>query len=499
MKKVIIGLILTGIWLFGGAFAQISGNMNGDCTAQNYQIEGPENIKIGVEAKYHISPYLNTDLLKDLKWEVKISGEKIQEFSGISEIRVVPQQVGEGSIEAIISGANCQKAISKKIHVYKDIYLYIGESLSPKLKDLLKTYDQNWVYFHYIFLPSNPSLSFDLNSLLKNNFYYLKNASKVIIFHPSAFLQVLEVLQYFNLENAFGSKEVYLVYEGNPNIVKWFIGIYVKKLNIQKMYLVPKENMFNLLVDIWSSQVSRLVQPFWQDDFKKSPFRIVSLAIDNLLFKWFPFYLLALLFAIALWALVIAVFRQIIWFGVYGVYTPLLFAISVYFIGWKVALFFLFVGILSKVLINAFNSRVYLLYSAKISLYLTLYFLLFIISLWGLSYFGILKDNSWISFRQEYVIFPMIFIGMTADKIFTENSKLFSLKWVKNMVEFLFVSGILVLIISSKTIQYFLISYPELILLMIAINIAVGRFTGLQLLEYRRFLLFIKKHMEEEE
>ena len=121
------------------------------------------------------------------------------------------------------------------------------------------------------------------------------------------------------------------------------------------------------------------------------------------------------------------------------------------------------------------------------------------ISLWGLSYFGILKDNSWISFRQEYVIFPMIFIGMTADKIFTETSKLLSLKWVKNMIEFLFVSWVLVLIISSKTVQYFLISYPELILLMIAINIAVGRFTGLQLLEYRRFLLFIKKHIEEEE
>ncbi len=499
MKRIIVALILIGIGVIGWAFAQTSGNINGDCTTQNYQIEWPESIKVGIEAKYHIFPYLNSDFLKDLKWEVKISGEKVQEFSGISEIRLVPQQIGGGSIQAVISGDNCQKLISKKIFVYKDIYLYIWESLSPKLKGLLKTYNQNWIYFHYIFLPSNSSFSFDVTSILKNNFYYLKNASKVIIFHPSAFLQVLEWLQYFNLENAFGNKNVYLVYEGNPNIVKWFIGIYVKKLNIQKMYLVPKENMFNLLVDIDSPQVSRLLQPFGQEDFRKSPFRIVSLAIDNLLFKGFPFYLLALLFAITLGALVIAVFRQIIWFWVYGVYTPLLFAISVYFIGWKVALFFLFVGVLSKILINAFNSRVYLLYSAKISLYLTLYFLLFIISLWWLSHFGILKDNSWVSFRQEYVIFPMVFIGMTADKIFTENSKLFSLKWVKNMIEFLFVGGILVVLISSKTIQYFLISYPELILVMIAVNIAVGRFTGLQLLEYRRFLLFIKKHMEEEE
>jgi len=314
MKKLILGLIYGGILLFWWTFAQTTGLLNTECGTQDYKIEGPTNIKIGAEARYHLYPYLNSDLLKYLKWEVKISGEKVQELSGISEFRILPKKTWEGVIKAVILGSGCQKTISKNIYVYDDIYLYIGETFSPKLKDLLKTYNQNWVYFHYIFLPSSTSLSFDLTSLFKSNFYYLKNSSKVIIFHPSAFLQVLEVLQYFNLENAFGNKEVYLVYEGNPNIVKGFIWIYVKKLNIQKVYLVPKENMFNLLMDIWSPQVYKLIQPFWQEDFKKSPFRIVSLAIDSLLFKWFPFYLLALLFAIALGALVIAVFRQIIGF-----------------------------------------------------------------------------------------------------------------------------------------------------------------------------------------
>ena len=499
MKRFLWGLIVLLGLISGGVLAQNSFSGVNTCYTQDYQIQWPEHIKVGVEAKYHIWPYIDPELVKQLRWKVIISSGEIQQFTGVSEIRVVPNQTWTGKILAILSGDNCYEIIQKDIYIYKDIYVYIGETLSSKLKGLLKTYQQNGIYFHYIFLPVTSSLSFDLNTILKDNFYYIKNSSKVVIFHPTAFLQVLEVLQYFNLENAFGNKEVYLVYEGNPNIVKGFIGIYVKKLNIQKMYLVPKENMFNLLVDLGSPGVKRLVQPFGQEDFKKSSFRIVSLAIDSLLFRGFPFYLLALLFAIALGALVIAVFRQIIGFGVYGVYTPLLFAISVYFIWWKVALFFLFVGIVAKILINAFNARVYLLYSAKISLYLTLYFLLFIISLWGLSYFGILKDNSWISFRQEYVIFPMIFIGMTADKIFTETSKLFSLKWIKNMAEFLFVSWVLVLIISSKSIQYFLISYPELILLMILINIAVGRFTWLQLMEYRRFLVFIKRHMEEEE
>jgi len=56
-----------------------------------------------------------------------------------------------------------------------------------------------------------------------------------------------------------------------------------------------------------------------------------------------------------------------------------------------------------------------------------------------------------------------------------------------------------VLLLSAKALQYRLISYPEIILVMILANILVGRFTGLQLLEYKRFLVFIKRHATEEE
>jgi hypothetical protein len=48
-------------------------------------------------------------------------------------------------------------------------------------------------------------------------------------------------------------------------------------------------------------------------------------------------------------------------------------------------------------------------------------------------------------------------------------------------------------------IKHILLSYPESIILVLALHIVVGRFTGLQLLEYFRFMPLIKKHFDNEE
>ncbi|MDO4714179.1 MAG: 7TM domain-containing protein [bacterium] len=44
-----------------------------------------------------------------------------------------------------------------------------------------------------------------------------------------------------------------------------------------------------------------------------------------------------------------------------------------------------------------------------------------------------------------------------------------------------------------------LLSYPELLLAILLINIIIGRFSGLQLLELIRFMPLIKKHLDQEE
>ncbi|MBU0626799.1 hypothetical protein KKG31_01430 [Patescibacteria group bacterium] len=65
-----------------------------------------------------------------------------------------------------------------------------------------------------------------------------------------------------------------------------------------------------------------------------------------------------------------------------------------------------------------------------------------------------------------------------------------------SFTEFLIISFCIYALISWTGFKHLLLSYPEFIILALVLNIVVGRFTGLQLLEYLRFMPLIKKHLE---
>jgi len=60
------------------------------------------------------------------------------------------------------------------------------------------------------------------------------------------------------------------------------------------------------------------------------------------------------------------------------------------------------------------------------------------------------------------------------------------------------VSAVVYGILSWDVLKQFLLSYPEIILIIFLLNIFVGRFTGLQLLEYIRFIPLLEKESENE-
>jgi hypothetical protein len=86
----------------------------------------------------------------------------------------------------------------------------------------------------------------------------------------------------------------------------------------------------------------------------------------------------------------------------------------------------------------------------------------------------------------------MIFIILVSDKVFNESFKLFSIgRWVA-FIEFLIVSFAVYGLFYRTEMKHLLLAFPELLILIFVLNIAVGRFTGLQLLEYFRFMPLLK-------
>ena len=90
------------------------------------------------------------------------------------------------------------------------------------------------------------------------------------------------------------------------------------------------------------------------------------------------------------------------------------------------------------------------------------------------------------------MIFPILFLIFATDKVFWEWYKIFSKQQIVSLLEFIVISTVVVLIINSVWLRLILLSYPEIIILLIIGIIVVWRFTGLQLFEYFRFSPILK-------
>lgn len=86
----------------------------------------------------------------------------------------------------------------------------------------------------------------------------------------------------------------------------------------------------------------------------------------------------------------------------------------------------------------------------------------------------------------------------SVDKIFNEEIRFWSRASLRSMVHFIIVTATIFFIIRSQTIQYFLLSYTDVIFVILILDVLIGRFTGLQLFEYIRFLPILKDEKEEE-
>jgi DNA integrity scanning protein DisA with diadenylate cyclase activity len=101
-------------------------------------------------------------------------------------------------------------------------------------------------------------------------------------------------------------------------------------------------------------------------------------------------------------------------------------------------------------------------------------------------------------FNNWLVIFPIIFLIVVADKVFYEWFKIQSKTRIISFIEFLIVSAVVYWILSRDGLKQLLLSYPEFIIIIFILNILVGRFTWLQLLEYFRFIPLLEKESNSE-
>lgn len=235
---------------------------------------------------------------------------------------------------------------------------------------------------------------------------------------------------------------------------------------------------------------------------KLRPWNFMNYFVNLLVNKGIPDNTIALLLLLPVIATVIAFMRQVIGITTFGIYTPSIITLSFLIIGIHAGLLTLLIAIAAGTITKYLLRRVRILFIPKIAIILTLVsltlFLVIILSI----YLG-LFDAAFLSIA----IFPMLILSTLVEKFVTSQSEKDYTSVSVLMLETLIVS-IIAYFVAGGTIDLgfttfkfefvknLMLTYPETIILIIILNILLGKWSGLRVLERIRFREVLR-HIEE--
>lgn len=219
------------------------------------------------------------------------------------------------------------------------------------------------------------------------------------------------------------------------------------------------------------------------------PWNVLSSLVNFMLTHGISSQTVILLLMLPVIATILAFFKQVVGITTFGLYTPSIVALSFLALGWKLGLLFLFVILVSGYATRSFMKRWRLLYIPKVAIILTVVSITVLILLSIGAYQGITLTGD--------TIFVLLIMSTLTESFLTVKAEEGWKAAIFGIGETVLAALVCVFIVQLAFLQSLILAYPELILLTILINILLGKWTGLRLVEYFRFRE-VFKHLQEE-
>ncbi|OIO52897.1 hypothetical protein AUJ46_06510 [Candidatus Peregrinibacteria bacterium CG1_02_54_53] len=219
------------------------------------------------------------------------------------------------------------------------------------------------------------------------------------------------------------------------------------------------------------------------------PWNLLSWFVNAMLMRGVPSQTITLLLMLPVIATILAFFKQVIGLTTFGLYTPSIVALSFLALGWKIGLVFLIAILVAGYTTRSIMRRWRLLYIPKVAIIIT------VVSITLLILVGLASDVG-ITFARD-TIFVLLIMSTLSENFLNAKSEAGWKGAVIGIGETILASLLCVAIMQWSTLLSLILAYPELIFFTIAINVALGRWTGLRLIEYVRFRE-VFRHMQEE-
>jgi hypothetical protein len=221
------------------------------------------------------------------------------------------------------------------------------------------------------------------------------------------------------------------------------------------------------------------------------PWNLLSSLVNYMLTHGVSSQVIILLLTLPIIATIIAFLKQIIGITTFGLFTPSIIALSFLALGWKVGVLFLILILITGYATRAFMRKWRLLYIPKVAVILTVVTITLLLLI-GMS----VALNIQLAFSRD-TVFILLIMSTMSESFLTLKSEEGWFSAFFGISQTIIAALICVAIVSWTALQSIVLAYPELILLTIFVNLFLGRWTGLRLIEYFRFRE-VFKHLQEE-
>jgi hypothetical protein len=230
---------------------------------------------------------------------------------------------------------------------------------------------------------------------------------------------------------------------------------------------------------------SRLsANPLLSSELKTHPFNAYNLweAFNSI---GVPIGLLKIILLLPLGAVIVAIFRNVIGLNTFGVFLPALIAVASRETGlwYGLLAYLLVIGVVS--LVHIPMERWGILYTPKLVIMLVCVVILFLL----ISYFAIGTGMIALAY---VTLFPIVVLTISAERFARKIEE-------EGIREALIITGQTMIVVvfayyvmNSRSMEALFLAFPEIFLAIIGINILLGRWIGLRMLEYFRFRTLLK-------
>lgn len=235
---------------------------------------------------------------------------------------------------------------------------------------------------------------------------------------------------------------------------------------------------------------------------KLRPWNFIAYFVNYLIDSGVPDNTIALLLLLPVIATVVAFMRQVVGVTTFGIYTPSIITLSFLVIGLYAGLLTLAIAIFIGAISRQLLKHVRMLYIPKMAIVMTVVSLALLVILIGSTYIGLFNTQF-----LSIAIFPMLilstlvekFVSVKSEKGLSSAAVLMLSTVVVSIIAYIIAGGEVNFGFGNMSFTYvkgLLLSYPELIFALLVIDVLLGRWAGLRIMERIRFREVLR-HIEE--